>query len=187
MGSHLLISFVKILKPNSYNTSNYHKMKKIAILSVIAFFGLITNSFAQNVPADIVSSVVSNLVSNPSVSSVQCPVASALNSLGLGDGLYPSSAVTTSEDGKTSTYTASNGNAVTLTNNGTSNTIAVNVPAGGKLPVGLNSSLGGNPVVTKSTGDVKATIVSTDGKTNVKVYKDGHIEFSKTADAKCSM
>lgn len=162
-------------------------MKKIVILSVIAFFGLITNSFAQNVPADVVSSVVSNLVSNPSVSNGHCPVACALSSLGLGESLYPSSAVATSEDGKTTTYTASNGNAVTLTNNGTSNTISVNVPAGGKLPVGLNSSLGGSPVVTKSTGDIKATIVSTDGKTNVKVYKDGHIEFSKTADTKCAL
>lgn len=162
-------------------------MKKIAILSVIAFFGLIANSFAQNVPADVVSSVVSNLVSNPAVVRPHSPVACALNSLGLGEGLYPSSAVTTSEDGKTTTYTASNGNAVTLTNNGTSNTISVNVPAGGKLPVGLNNSLGGNPVVTKSNGDLKATIVSPDGKTNVKVFKDGHIEFSKTADTKCAM
>jgi len=164
-------------------------MKKIAILSVIAFFSLISSTFAQNSgQGDIVSSVISNLVANPSASKTCDPVACALCSLGLGEGLYPSTEVKTSEDGKTSSYTANNGDAVTITNNGTSNTISVNVPAGGKLPVGLANSLGANPTVTKSnTGDLKATVASTDGKTNVKIFKDGHIEISKTADAKCSM
>jgi len=161
-------------------------MKKIALLSVIAFLGLITNSFAQNTQADLVSGVISNLVANQNAGKSCNPISCALCSLGL-DGLTPSSDVKASEDGKTSSYIADNGDAVTITNNGTTNTVAVNVPSGGKLPIGLANSLGGNPTVTKSaTGDVKATVVSADGKTNVKVFKDGHIEISKTGDAQCT-